>query len=246
MNKNKITLISILVVLATVSFSNLSALSEKHYTNWTVSDEWTISSEWSLGNRSETYYFRSDTETVNGLNANKLRTNQTGTSGYKYRQFFDPEGDQIAKVIWGSKVFIRNSTGYETQIGGLSGLDEWNCCIAKTEGRNSPGYGIQDANWTVGDEYDMNSNDTIVVKVYVGCNYTDGNFGSWNLLGKWQTERLGATQLTNVTWKFHYYTKLTLSTLRKPPGQAKYWKTYFYYDTSTYNSRIVDIEWEEA
>jgi len=63
----------------------------------------------------ETFYFRSDTTTVNGLSANKLLTSQSGTAGYNTRTDTDPEG-AITREYWGIRVFKRSSSGVETEI----------------------------------------------------------------------------------------------------------------------------------
>jgi len=47
----------------------------------------------------ETRYFRSDTESVNGLDTEKLRTSQSGVSGYKEKTYTDVE--EIFQAVYG-------------------------------------------------------------------------------------------------------------------------------------------------
>jgi len=172
----------------------------------------------------ETRYFRSDQHTVNGLTAYVLGLSQTGVAGYKERKHPDPEGT-VEYVAWGIRVWKRSADGVETEI-----TDGSPVAIVT---RSSGGAGIQSAQWSC-PQTPLAPTDNIIVRVYSGVKHLDLPI-SWFLLDTWQTEQLGAGQLDSTTWTIYYYTYLVIVGIT--------WTTRFYYDTTTYNSRIEGFKW---
>jgi hypothetical protein len=130
----------------------------------------------------ETRYFRSDTQTVNGLTARKLLTTQSGVSGSidisNYNAYI------------GIRVWKRSSGGVETEI--TDGTPRARAVIPSSSG-------IVSGVWSC-PQTSLASTDAIVVRVYATADSI-----TWVLLDTWVTEQLGATQLDASTWGVYYY-----------------------------------------
>jgi hypothetical protein len=180
----------------------------------------------------ETFYFRSDKATVNGLFTEKLLISQSGTVGYKTRTDTDPEC-AITRAYWGVRVYKRSSAGVETQITSSTSNP-----VARVY-RDCTSEGIQSATWPC-PETPLATTDSIVIRVYTALYDPDEGFYPWQLQGTWSTTpQLGATKLSASTWTIYYYTYWLRQ--RTTPITLT---SRFYYDTSTYNSRITGITYQ--
>jgi len=161
-------------------------------------------------------YMRSDTHTINGLQAYKLNTSQTAS--YLETNVTETESNT---VYWGIRVWKRNSAGTETEV--TSGTP-----VAQVS-RSTSGYGIQSATWNCPNTT-LASTDSIVVRVY--CM----NSGNWILQATFTTKRLNAQTADPATWHVYYWTKRNYISggLGKTIG-------YFRWGTPTYNSRTEDF-----
>jgi len=176
----------------------------------------------------ETRYFRSDTWTVNGVTYRKLALTQTATSDYgRLRGSPTP-------LQWGIRVWKRSAAGVETEIT----AGEPVAIVSRT----ADGEGIQSAEY-VCPYTSLNSTDSIIVRVY-------GRFGTgaWALftrppigaVSEFTTEQLGAQSLYWASWTVYYYTYAVWS---EPLGL---WEMRFYWDSTSYPSRIFGFAWEPA
>ena len=163
----------------------------------------------------QTRYFRGDQQTINGLLAYRLGTNQSSTL-----QFASGMASGRLAVLWSSDVVVRHADGSETTIGTK---------IAQVS-RVTNTEGIRSASWTC-PLTSLFSTDAVVIKVYDKY----GAAGAWNLRATFITERLGASRLDNVAWTFYYHT------CRLFDGFDTYGD--FMWGTSTYNSRIENFTW---
>jgi hypothetical protein len=173
----------------------------------------------------ETRYFRSDSQTVNGLTANKLLTSQSGAAGYV-------TSDQFI----GIRVWRRLADGTEIEITGGTAV-----AIADTDTAD----GIYSATWNC-PETQLNPTDVIVVRVYSG-----GASPPTTLRGTWITEQLGALKLDASTWTVYYYSDYThtkrtrhLPDCSSEQLELELWT--FRFDTATYNSCIEGFAWSPA
>jgi hypothetical protein len=176
----------------------------------------------------ETFYFRSDKATVNGLFTEKLLISQSGTVGYKTRTDTDPEC-AITRAYWGVRVYKRSSAGVETQITSSTSNP-----VARVY-RDCTSEGIQSATWPC-PEIPLATTDSIVIRVYTALYDPDEGFYTWQLQGTWTTPQLGVTRLNASTSTVYYYTYWLRQ--RTTPITLK---SRFYYDTPTYNSRVAGI-----
>jgi len=163
-------------------------------------------------------YMRSDTHTINGLNAYKLSIPQSASSAV-YSKSGSGEG-----ASWGIRAWIRHSNGVEQEVS----LDGQTGTPKAVVYRYS-GSGIQSSTVSV-TQTALQSTDSLVVRVYVQIAE-----GSWNLCATFTTEQLQSTTLTGTTWTVYYYTYAYYS--------YKYDTTIakFYWGTTTYNSRIQNL-----
>jgi len=169
----------------------------------------------------ETRYMKNADINNNGLACKELGTSQSTTSAYTYR-----EGSPYGTTTYcGIRVWKRASGGSETEI--TAGTP-----VAQVS-RSANGEGIQSNTWNC-PETTLTSGDSIVVRVYdkIGS-------GSWTLRQTFQTEDISGSKLNAATWTVYYYTKRSL--VEGDPGYTASW---FYYGTSTYNSRVEGFAYE--
>jgi hypothetical protein len=166
-----------------------------------------------------TLFMRGDQHTINLLTAYKLWKPQSNTM----RSYYESKPIYELSADWGIQVWKRSQGGTETAIS----ADK----VAQVT-RTSPGQGLQSATWNC-PETTLSSTDAIVVRVYQRFE----GF-SWQLAATFVTPQLGATKLNATTWTVYYYTKLYWTT--SPSLQSK---AYFYWGTTTYNSRTQNIEY---
>jgi len=182
----------------------------------------------------ETRYFRTDSWTVNGVTYYKLGLTQTASSKMSRAE---KSGDvRAAGVSWGIRVWKRTADGVETEIT----AGEPVAVVSRT----ASGSGIQSATWTC-PQTSLASTDSIIVRVY-------GRWGTdpWFLIAPWPattppyaeftTEQLGAQSLDAATWTVYYWTYLTYEPARDITGMRFYW------DSSSYQSRIENFSWTPA
>jgi len=167
----------------------------------------------------ETRYFRSDTETVNGLNAYKLRTSQTGIEG----SGAEVSGSSTLYYYIGIRVWKRDSSGVETEITGGSP-------VAVVTVKVGSG-GLKSATWNC-PQTSLSSTDSIVVRVYHDIAINPPT----TLVATFTTEQLSAAQLDSATWTVYYYINA-----RRISGTT--YGMSFKWDTTTYNSKITNFSW---
>jgi len=177
----------------------------------------------------DTRYFRDDEWTVNGLTAEKLTTSQS-TTGQSANATKSNSYDYV--VYAGIRVWKRVSGGSETEI--TSGTP-----VAQVS-RSSNGGGIQSATWNC-PQTALTSTDAIVVRVYIKVDVDD-----WVLCEDWITEQLGASQLDSATWTVYYYTVRDTYSTGSSESEVYWTRIYFWWGTSTYNSRIENFSWTPA
>ena len=170
---------------------------------------------------SETRYHRSDTHTINGLDAYQLKTTNTAASSYFTSSALAP-GCQIA--TYKSNVIRRQADGTETVLGSD---------VAETS-RSKNGEGYQSATWN-SPETSLNTSDAIKIVEKHGTAEK----------GAFITEQLGATKLDAATWTFTRYT-LYNCTINDPnvPNWITTGRTYF--GDSSYNTRIENFSYTPA
>jgi hypothetical protein len=164
----------------------------------------------------ETRYFRSDTQTVNGLTAYKLLP--TNTTLYTEKS--------VARIYTyvGIRVWKRSAAGVETEI-----------TAGKAVARVTYGttYGVYSATWSC-PSTPLDPTDAIVVRVY-DC-ASDGTIGA--LIAEFITEQLGAKSLDASTWTVYYWLRYVTV------EYVEY--VQFRFGDSTYNSRIENFTWTPA
>ena len=162
---------------------------------------------------------RSDTKTVNGLNAYLLNATRTTSSLYQSANANGPW-----PVTWGIRAWVRHSNGTEQEItlNGQTGTP-------KAQVSRSSGYGMQSNTVSV-TQRSMQATDSLVVRVYM-----DIGGGGWTQAAAFTTEQLGATTLTGTTWTVYYYTSATYNGITD--------KTYgrYYWGDSAHDSRIQNL-----
>ena len=170
---------------------------------------------------------RGDQHTVNGLTAYILGTTQSNT---EQNSLIEKSGWGTGgkTVNWGIRVWKRDSGGGETEITGGTPVAQVS--------RNAAGEGIQSNTWAC-PEISLATTDSIVVRVYAEI---VGQV-AWTVQATFTTEQLGAVVLSNVSWTVYYYVKYDTSTSLF----GSYTKGWFYWGTSTYNSRIGNFTWTE-
>ena len=171
---------------------------------------------------SETRYFRSDTQTINGLSAYQLGTSQSSSS---LSTVVNTTGTGVGTSYWGIRVWKRNSSGTETEL--TSGTP-----VAQVT-RTAAGSGIQSTTWTP-PETILATTDSIVVRVYLQV-----NSGGWQQGGTvpiFTTGQLGNTLLEALPWTVYYHTQDSRS--NSGPPSSRYINITYFWGNSTYNSRI--------
>jgi hypothetical protein len=141
--------------------------------------------------QTETRFLRSNVATVNGLTAYDLETSLTGSIGLG-DQSSTVSGDE--SVTWGIRIYIRHSTGTETEI-----TSEMVATVTRAAGGDAAG--MQISSW-VCPQTSLVSTDSIVIEVW----YQIGA-SSPMIAAEFTTPRLGATQLDASTWSVSYYTE---------------------------------------
>ena len=159
-------------------------------------------------------YMRSDTATVNGLNAYLL--NATETASYTYVQ----QLGQGAGAEFGIRVWVRasNGTEYEVTLDGQTGTPK--AMVTST------GWGT--ANVT---QKSMQTTFSFVTRVYVRI-----AGGAWTNKATFTTEQLGKTSLLGMTWSVYYYVSVSYS-VKLDRTTAK-----FYWGDASHMSRIQNLQ----
>jgi hypothetical protein len=167
-------------------------------------------------------YMRSDTQTINGLNAYKLNIPESNSSASNTQYGDEP------RAYWGIRAWVRHSNGTEQELS----LDGQTGTPKAVVTRGSLGSGMQSATVTVA-QTALQPTDSLVVRVYTQV----GTDSTWTLSAAFTTEQLQATTLQATTWTVYYYT-------------YAYWNRYieretakFYWGTTTYNTRIQNLQY---
>jgi hypothetical protein len=164
----------------------------------------------------ETRYFRSDTQTVNGLTAYKLLPTNT--------TLYTEKGVARYYAYVGIRVWKRSAAGVETEITGGKAV----AIVAY-----GTTYAVRSATWSC-PSTPLASTDAIVVRVY-DCD-SDGTVGA--LIAEFTTEQLGAKSLDASTWTVYYWLCYVIV------EYVEY--VQFRFGDSTYNSRIENFAWTPA
>jgi hypothetical protein len=163
----------------------------------------------------ETRYFVNATWIVNGYTYNKLITTQTGASGYTLVMH------KTDNFKLGVRIYVTHADSSITEL--TAGTS-----VAIVT-RSAVGSGIQSATWAC-PQTTLVPTDAIEVDVYLW-----DQIYQWQIAMQFSTEQLGTTILNAGTWTFYYYTAVTYS--------SPYYYFKFYFDTTTYNSRIENFSW---
>jgi hypothetical protein len=166
-------------------------------------------------------YMRSDTRTVNGLNAYVLNSTESASQAS-----FSQSASEYQTVYWGVRAWVRHSNGVEAEVSmdGQTGTPK--AIISRDSGS-----GIQ-SNTVAVSETSLQSTDSLIVRVYMKI-----GSGNWNLAATFSTEQLQATRLQSVTWTVYYYTSYSYS-IRLDRTTGKY-----HWGTPTYNSRVQNLQY---
>jgi hypothetical protein len=164
--------------------------------------------------------------TVNGFQAYNLSLIQSSN----FESDLEEAGTGGLPVDWGIRVWRRTSAGTEVEITGGSPV--------AIVSRSSGGQGIQSATWTP-PETQMGKDDSLIVRTYIQV-----GSGGFSEKAQFTTERLGANRLNAQQWTVNYYTQYETTT-RGPPGGRSTTGT-FYWGSSTYNSRIENLDYSKA
>jgi hypothetical protein len=164
-------------------------------------------------------YMRSDTQTINGLNAYKLSIPESTSYAYFEKQASG------SGVSWGIRAFVRHSNGVEQEIS-LNGQTGTPQAVVS----RSMGSGLEGATVPVA-QTALQSTDSLVVCVYMNV----GGSG-WTLAATFTTEQLNATTLQATTWTVYYYTGASYSRQYGSTG-------VFYWGDTTYESEIQNLQY---
>lgn len=133
----------------------------------------------------ETRYFTHDVHTINGLEADWLKTTYTDVAVYALVGY----SGTLDTGYWAVDIAILHADGTETSIASKVAQISFNHAT----------YGYLSATYEMAKQ-DMVSTDCIVVRVYGKI----GASGSWVLMHAFSTEQLGAQSLDAATWTVYY------------------------------------------
>ena len=160
----------------------------------------------------QTWYFRADTHTINGITGYRLAETSTSTSAYDSTLAVGTSGYDI---YYGVRVWIVHESGTIEEL-----TDGQPVAIVT---RDSDGEGLQNATWNCPGY--SNIIDAIMIKVYQRFEVTD-----WELRATFISENQTLITLPEATWTFHYYTKRNYI--------DNYGTESYFYWGDDYNSRI--------
>jgi len=162
------------------------------------------------------WWFRSDTDTVNGIFGYLVNETQTSTGRNVSSSLM---GDN--QTWWALRVWVRRSNNSTVEL--TDGT--YNVNVTRTVG----GEGLQNVSWTPS-----------LTNLYLGADalrinaYSKIGSDSWQLKATFVTERLETNQIVNSTWTFRLYTS------RNIPPPATF--TFLSWGNSTYASRIDGVQ----
>lgn len=169
--------------------------------------------------QTDTYYFRSDLHTVNGLYSYQFKTSQSSSEKYAAHQKAGNYSGQ-----WGIGVRVRHSNGSITNVSGGSPV----ALVNRTAGSTYPVEGYQSNTWSC-PETELTTTDALNLVVYQRCEGFSWGVGAVSFV----SPQLGVNLLNASSWTVQYYT---------------YWwsdgtttKIRFYFGIFYYNSRIENI-----
>jgi hypothetical protein len=165
-------------------------------------------------------YMRSDTQTINGLNAYNLNVPES-TSSASCTKSGSGEG-----ASWGIRAFVRHSNGTEQEIS-LDGQTGTPAAVVYREFYS----GIESATVNVS-QTALQSTDSLVIRTYI-----EAGSSGWVLSATFTTEQLNATTLQAATWTLYYYTLAYYNRRYDWTTATLYW------GTTTYNTRIQNLQY---
>lgn len=164
-----------------------------------------------------TFYFRSDYHTVNGLYGRQLKTSQSSSDDYD--SYFDTGNYTVS---WGIRVKIRHVGGGTTELTSGSPV----AIVNRTAG-SSLQEGYQNNTWSC-PETALETTDAILITMYV----TDP-VDPWLQAGQYITPQLGANTLNASSWNVYYYTWWD--------SDGSYTWSRFYFGIFYHDSRIENV-----
>ena len=185
---------------------------------------------------SESRYHRSDTHTVNGLNAYKLGTTNSASKSYieSHKELVLYYGCPYMSlpVYYNSDIYIRHSNGAQTLLGSSIAQTARQSIIAE-EGYQSNTWSCPKTSLSPTDAIRVTEN--VVVESYSETT-TRRNF---------ITEQLDSVMLEATTWTFNRYT--WYNTFCISPGDTiSGTEGRTYYGSSSYNTRISNFAYTPA
>lgn len=172
-----------------------------------------------------TLHLRSDSHTVNGLNAEKLLDEQSSSS-----TSFTTTGQTVGEGqgpdrTFQTDIYIRHADGTETEI---------DTSIASVS-RLAPGpaSGIQTNTYSF-PETTLVATDAIKI--------VETMTGAGSATNTWISERLGWVKIKASTWTFHKYTELSADNVLEPFIPIIENTGYFHFGDSSTDSKITGID----
>lgn len=164
-----------------------------------------------------TFYFRSDYHTVNGLYGRQLKTSQSSTDDYD--SYFDTGNYTVS---WGIRVKIKHVGGGTTELTSGSPV----AIVNRTAG-SSLQEGYQNNTWSC-PETALETTDAILIIMYV----TDP-LDPWLQAAQYVSPQLGANVLNASSWNVYYYTWWD--------SDGDYTWSRFYFGIFYHHSRIENV-----
>ncbi|MFB6208338.1 MAG: LamG-like jellyroll fold domain-containing protein [Candidatus Nanohaloarchaea archaeon] len=177
------------------------------------------------GGIEDNLYMRGDTHTVNGFSGYKMNGSQSDTA----QSAFVEKSTENLQADWGIRVWKRDVNGTMVEVTSGSPV--------AVVSRTANGAGIQSASWTP-PQTNVNPNDALVFRVYIRVG------SGWTEKAEFITNRLNASQLRNDPWTLYYYTEY--DTQANGPPFNRYTRGTFRWGTSTYNSRVENLNYTLA
>jgi len=173
----------------------------------------------------ETRHFRSDSWTVNGLTAKKAYWQQSSSSSYVTRSVTGQSSGTLA-AYFSYRVFVRDSEGAESEITSGYSSFEVSTTASSSPTEKTDSYSVS--------EMSLALTDSLVIRVY-------GKVGtaSYSQMAVFTTEQLSASTLNATTWTAYFWVKRTA--YQNPKTGYYDYTLYFYFGSSTYDSRIENI-----
>jgi len=178
--------------------------------------------------KTQLLYMNKDTHTVNGVLAYVLNTTQEQSSQTVQ---LDKISKSVQTCYWAWRIYITDASNGSVEL--TSGTPT----ASVNRGTNS--FGVQSATWQPTSTL-MNSgkigNTAIKMELYM-------RYGSdaWTKKATFSTVQFDMAKITNATWTIYSYTQYT----RTFNGTHYTHACNYYFGTTTYNSRVSNVQFEE-